>query len=177
MKRQRLSPSQEDYLKAILLAGDRGVDVRPGDIVRRLRVTAPSVTEALQNLRKHGLVNYQPYQKVSLTESGRLLAIEVRQRHERLHRFFMEVLLLNHEIADSGACRMEHVVSEEIINRMIAYTSYIKDQAGGARRSQVGFRRFLNRDERHRNSTPDPSSAAMPERSLLPGPMLQRHHS
>jgi DtxR family transcriptional regulator, Mn-dependent transcriptional regulator len=152
MTRQRLSPSQEDYLKAILLAGKRGAEVRPGDIAGILRVTAPSVTEALQCLKKRGLVNYRPYQKVSLTDTGLLLALEVRHRHQRLHGFLKEVLLLDDDKADAGACLMEHVVSEEILNRMLAYRKYIEEKFGVAVRSQAEFRRFLDRQERCRDT-------------------------
>jgi DtxR family transcriptional regulator, Mn-dependent transcriptional regulator len=155
MTRQRLSPSQEDYLKAILLAGKRGAEVRPVDLARNLRVTAPSVTEALQNLKKRGLVNYRPYQKVSLTDTGLLLALEVRQRHQRLHGFLKEILLLDDDKADAGACLMEHVVSEEILNRMIAYSKYIEEQSGIPIGSRAEFRSFLDRQEHCRHAVPE----------------------
>ena len=79
-----LSMSQEDYLEAILdLARQAGV-ARVKDIAERMRVAKSSVTVALRSLAKRGFVHYEPYQFVTLTEQGQLLARRVRSRTQWL---------------------------------------------------------------------------------------------
>ncbi len=141
MSEQRLSASLEDYLKAILLSSREHGAVRPRDIVERLRVSGPSVTEALQNLRNRGLVNYLPYEAVSLTGEGQRYADQVLHRHRLLRRFLREVLLLDAAVADTGACLMEHVVSPPIIERMLDYAAFL-EQCGDDEWSG-GFSRYL----------------------------------
>jgi len=150
MSEQRLSTSLEDYLKAILLSSREHGAVRPRDIVERLRVSGPSVTEALQNLRSRGLVNYLPYEAVSLTGEGQRYADEVLHRHRLLRRFLREVLLLDAAVADAGACLMEHVVSPAIIERMLDYAAFLEQC--GADEASGGFRRYL---EEHGQSDDD----------------------
>ena len=61
-----LSASLEDYLEAILHLVTEKQVARSRDIAKRLRVNRSSVTGALQALAKKGLVNYEPYEAVTL---------------------------------------------------------------------------------------------------------------
>ena len=78
-----LSESLEDYLEAIfLIVVDKQV-AEVKDISKKLKVAKPSVTGALQSLDKKGLVNYQPYNVVTLTRQGTEIANHVVRRQER----------------------------------------------------------------------------------------------
>ncbi len=127
VKKNALSSSSEDYLEAIyLICRDKG-EARSKDIMRRLDVSGPSVTEALQLLSKKKLVNYHPYEAITLTAKGEKAAKDVFHRHETLRDFFVEVLGIDEKLADEGACRMEHAASREIIDRIIKYTNYLNE--------------------------------------------------
>src|SRR6056297_3653538 len=87
-----LSASLQDYLEAIYHIVQKKGAARVKDISERLEVSNPSVTGALRTLADKGLVNYAPYDLVSLTEDGNRVAEAVVSRHEALHDFFVSVL-------------------------------------------------------------------------------------
>jgi len=115
-----LSASLEDYLEAIFQILAEKQAVRAKEIARRLRVTRPSVTGALQALAREGLIVHAPYDVITLTPAGETAAREVVRRHETLKDFFTEVLEVEEEEAEEAACGIEHVVSEKIIDRLVA---------------------------------------------------------
>lgn len=125
---KKLSASLEDYLEAIYLSSRTTGETRSKEIMERLGVTGPSVTEALQLLADKGLVNYTPYEAITLTAPGTSIARDVLYRHETLRDFFIEVLGVDYQTADEGACRMEHAVSPAIIERMVNYTHYLRKE-------------------------------------------------
>lgn len=139
---EALSASLEDYLEAILelLRGQRRARVK--DIAERLGVTMPSVTGALHTLAERGLVNYRPYEAVTLTKRGREAAEGVRRRHEALTTFFREVLGLEARVAEENACRIEHVIDEEVLERLTCYLEFLGRCPLGAGRWVGGFGYF-----------------------------------
>jgi DtxR family transcriptional regulator, Mn-dependent transcriptional regulator len=78
----QLSASLEDYLEAIFHVIEDKQAARAKDIVERLGVHNSSVTQALRALSERGLVNYAPYDLVTLTEAGRTAAAEVVEKHQ-----------------------------------------------------------------------------------------------
>ena len=123
---EHLSESLEDYLEAILEIEDEKHAARPKDIAQRLKVSPPSVTAALQNLGARGLVNYAPYDLVTLTSRGHRLARDVRRRHDALRRFFADFLRLDSHEADDLACRMEHQLSPQAFQRLVKLMDFIE---------------------------------------------------
>ncbi len=122
----RLSASQEDYLEAIYHISADKMAARAKDIADHLDVRASSVTGALRVLGKLGLVNYAPYDLVTLTEQGRAAAAEIVRRHRALKNFFVNVLGIDSEEADEAACKMEHSVSKNIVGRLVKYSEYME---------------------------------------------------
>ncbi len=111
--------SGENYLELILeMSQGQQEPVRSVDIARRLGVSRASVSKALSVLREAGMVEPAYYGKVELTEAGRQRAAEVRRRHKLLCQYLCEVLGVPRAIAEKDACRMEHVVSAEMIDRL-----------------------------------------------------------
>lgn len=123
-----LSASSEDYLEAIYQVCQVNKKARSRDIVGRLGVSGSSVTEALQLLNQKGLVNYVPYEPITLTSQGESVVCDILYRHETLKEFFVEVLRVDKGVADEGACKMEHGVSSEVIERIVQYTKYLRDE-------------------------------------------------
>ncbi len=113
-----MSESMEDYLEAIhLLHQERG-RARVGEIARHLGVKGPSVTGAMAQLARMGLVRHERYGIVELTPRGASLAREILARHRKLARFLREVLDVPSERAEREACRIEHAMSRETWSRM-----------------------------------------------------------
>jgi len=77
-----LTASLEDYLEAIFHIIAEKQAVRPKDIAKRLKVSNSSVTGALRSLADKELINYAPYDVISLTPSGETAAKDVIRRHE-----------------------------------------------------------------------------------------------
>ncbi len=120
-----LSESLEDYLEAIHHIVARKKAARATDIAKRLDVQNSSVTQALRALKERGLVNYAPYDVITLTPAGERAAAMVAERHKTLREFLTRVLLLDYDTADQNACRMEHVVDSILMERLLAYLDFL----------------------------------------------------
>jgi len=121
-----LTPSLEDYLEAIFnIVAEKGV-ARVKEIAGRLNVKNPSVTGALHGLAERGLVNYAPYELISLTEDGKTVAKDIDRRHKVLRDFFTDVLRVDEVEADRAACKMEHAVPRVIVERLVDYAQFLK---------------------------------------------------
>ena len=118
---QPLSASLEDYLEAIYHIVAAKQAARAKDIAARLKVSGSSVTGALHALAKRELINYAPYDIITLTDEGHRIAADVVRRHCVLRRFFTDVLDVPHAEADDAACRMEHAIPRAILQRIIAF--------------------------------------------------------
>jgi DtxR family Mn-dependent transcriptional regulator len=123
---KRLTASLEDYIEAILLLVRRGRVARVRDIARAIGVGMPSVTAALKTLSKRGMVNYDPYEVVTLTDRGREVAEDVSNRHTTIRRFLTEVLSLTAEEAEANACRIEHAIDGALLERLAALVDYMR---------------------------------------------------
>ncbi|MBW1925054.1 MAG: DtxR family transcriptional regulator [Deltaproteobacteria bacterium] len=121
-----LTASLEDYLEAIFHIIAEKQAVRPKDIAKRLKVSNSSVTGALRSLADKGLINYAPYDVISLTPSGKTAAKDVVRRHEVLRDFFVKVLAVEELVADKAACRMEHAISKAILQRFIDFVNFVE---------------------------------------------------
>lgn len=126
LNRNQLSQSLEDYLEAIALIIAEKKSVRAKDISKRLNVSRASVTEAFRALAKKGLINYAPYELITLTPEGEALAADVIHRHKALKDFFINILAVEENIADKGACRIEHTAPRQIIDRMVEFVRFIE---------------------------------------------------
>lgn len=118
-----LSESLEDYLLAIadlaeLTGGQSAPRVHSGDVAVRAGVSNASVTHAFRSLRERGLIEYERYHAVRLTEEGRRVARQVMARKQALIRFFSDVLKLEREEAEQNAHRMEHVITPRAVERL-----------------------------------------------------------
>lgn len=119
MSNNVISSSLEDYLEAIAEIIETKGHAHTKDIAERLQVKMPSVTNALQALSVRGLINYQSHSPVVLTSRGAEMAAVIRHRHSALKSFFSGLLKLEETEADETACRIEHVISETVLSRMV----------------------------------------------------------
>jgi len=115
----------EDYVELIADLIDDTGEARPVDIAARLGVTKPTVNKMLKRLAQDELITQRPYRAVFLTNSGRALAEESRQRHQIVEAFLL-ALGVSPETARNDAEGIEHHVSDETLaafERVIAERS------------------------------------------------------
>lgn len=110
---KQLSSSHEDYLEAIFFLQKEKGWVRVKDISEFLQVKAPSVNSALNVLSKAGLVNYEKYGRIELSELGKRKANSIQKKHDLLILFLTKILKVDPATAAKDACRMEHVISSQ----------------------------------------------------------------
>lgn len=123
---KHISASLEDYIMTIyeIIQEKRGV--KAIEISRRLGVGRSSVTDALKSLAEKKLVNYNPYDVISLTDEGEKIAVDVVEKHRILHNFFENVLILGHDEAAKNACGMSHAISQEAFDKFVDFISRVE---------------------------------------------------
>jgi DtxR family Mn-dependent transcriptional regulator len=125
-QRKPLSASLQDYLEAIFVIIANKGGVRSKDIAHHLGIKAASVTTALQSLAKSKHINYQPYEVISLTSKGIKEAKSIIHKHEALKDFFVQILGAEAKNAEEAACKIEHVIPSDLIERLISLTEFIQ---------------------------------------------------
>jgi DtxR family Mn-dependent transcriptional regulator len=113
-----LSTSAEDYLKAVYQLTRGAPYAATTDIAARLSVSAPSVTGMVRRLAEQGLLDHVPYRGVALTAAGRRAALAVVRRHRILETYLVERLGFGWDEVHAEAERLEHAVSERVLERM-----------------------------------------------------------
>jgi len=139
-----LTASLEDYLEAIFHIIEEKQAVKPKDIARRLKVGNSSVTGALQALAKKSLINYAPYDVITLTQTGKAAARDIIRRHEVLSDFFTKVLAVDKAEADRAACQMEHSITREILERFVEFVEFVEVCPRGGEKWIAGFSHHCN---------------------------------
>lgn len=147
----RLSASQEDYLETILELIDEKNAARVRDIADKLNVAKSSVTVALRMLRKRNLVNYEPYELVSLTAEGEELAKRITKRHETLSEFFKDILNLDKHSAEKNACRIEHAIGDKAMQRLECFVDFMKNSTVPANQLSQAFKKHCKSNKEKEN--------------------------
>lgn len=121
-----VSLTVENYLKAIYqtCVGQDGKPAATGQLAIALGVSPGSVTSMLKTLSEMGLVQYTPYEGVELTESGSRLALRILRRHRLIELFLVDTLGLTWDEVHEEAERMEHAMSDLLIDRIDALLGY-----------------------------------------------------
>ena len=116
------SQTVENYLKAIYMAQGGDEDPRSlvpmGQLAQALGVVPGTATTMVKALADSGLVRYEPYMGVRLTPAGKKLAALVLRRHRLIEQFLVQVLGMNWSEVHDEAERLEHAVSEHLIDRI-----------------------------------------------------------
>jgi DtxR family Mn-dependent transcriptional regulator len=114
-----LSKAEENYLKAIFSIYEKKQSgVSTNDIAEKMNLSPASTTDMIKKLAKKKLINYKKYQGVTLSPKGRKIALNIIRKHRLWETFLVEKLHFGwdevHEIAE----QLEHINSEELINRL-----------------------------------------------------------
>lgn len=111
----------EDHLTAIWKALE-WPDGTPttGDLSAQLGVTASTVSANLKKLARDGFIDYEPYGPIDLTETGRSVAVAIVRRHRIIETYLVRALGLGWDEVHAEADRLEHAVSDLVLERMDA---------------------------------------------------------
>ncbi len=115
---QPLTRSVEDYLKAIYHLSSQGGFAATSEIAALLEVAPPSVSGMVKRLSETGLIEHVPYRGVQLTPQGRRAALRMIRRHRILEVYLTQQLGYDWDGVHDEAERLEHAVSDTLIERM-----------------------------------------------------------
>jgi DtxR family Mn-dependent transcriptional regulator len=110
----------EDYLKTIYEIGRGTVSVATNDIAQRLNIAPASVSGMVRRLAEQGLLSYERYRGVTLTEPGRRAALRTIRRHRIIEAYLSQALHYPWDRVHDEAEQLEHAASDELVDRMAA---------------------------------------------------------
>jgi DtxR family transcriptional regulator, Mn-dependent transcriptional regulator len=139
---KQLSATLEDYLGVVLRFQREKRFARVSDIAAALGVAKSAVTAALQSLASRDLINYQPYEPVTLTEEGEQQAEDILVRHQIILDFLRNVLAIDAREADSIACEMEHAINAAALEKFVCFLAFIGTRSGKGKTWLTEFQRF-----------------------------------
>lgn len=143
-----LSQSLEDYLEAIYIIGLDNKVVRVKEVAGFLDVKTPSVVDAVGKLTENGFVSHEKYGYLELTTEGSKLARKIHLKHEKIYKFFRDVLLVGEEVSRKDACKIEHYISKETMDHMIEFIRFIESCPNGYPEWLKHFKYFLQHGQR-----------------------------
>ena len=126
MAEEKVTRRNEDLLEVIFEISEEKGYAKSRDIAQALHITPATVTDGFKRLQGAGLVNYEPYGGVTLTDEGRCIAERTRQYHTVL-RTLLELLGVDETVADHDACIMEHGLSPESYDKLLGVVEFIEE--------------------------------------------------
>jgi len=139
---QKISSTLEDYLRVILEFQQEKRFARVSDISTSAGVAKSAVTAALQSLSAKGLVHYQTYQPVTLTDEGKQRAEEILLRHRIILDFLENVLAIEGDEAESIACDMEHAIKPPALEKFVCFLAFVGTRSRKGKDWMKDFRCF-----------------------------------
>ncbi len=115
-----LTRSVEDYLKAIYRLSPHGRTASTSEIAQRLELSPASVSGMVKRLSEQGLLEHVPYKGVQLTAEGRRAALRMLRRHRLIEAYLVAFLGYTWDTVHDEAERLEHAVSDTLVERMAA---------------------------------------------------------
>jgi len=113
--------SMEMYLETVYIIEKSNGHAHGVDIAKRLGVSKPSVTKAMNQLKSKGLINKEAYGSITLTQKGKALSEKIYYDHQLISSFLEHSLGLCPDEAAGNACKMEHVLSDQMLESIKTY--------------------------------------------------------
>ncbi|MFQ6616275.1 MAG: metal-dependent transcriptional regulator [Fidelibacterota bacterium] len=113
-----ISQSIEDYVKTIYHLQLEKEKVTTKAISEEMGISSASVTGMVKKLASMDILTHTPYRETALTSRGEKIALQMIRRHRLLESFLKEVLGYPLDRVHDEAERLEHVISEEFVERM-----------------------------------------------------------
>ena len=124
--------TEENYLKIIYhLSLNNTTSVQTNAIAEKIQTKPASVTDMIRKLADKQLINYKKYQGVTLTDSGKLAAINIVRKHRLWEVFLVEKLNFKWDEIHDIAEELEHINSPELVERLDEFLSFPKNDPHG----------------------------------------------
>lgn len=121
MHEHGLIDSQEMYLRTVLELEEEQIPALRARLVDRLGLSAPSVSEGVRRMIDDGLLVLNEDRTIGFTDQGRSRARQVMRKHRLAERLLVDVLGVEDEHVHEEACRWEHVISDRVEKRLVAF--------------------------------------------------------
>ncbi len=118
--------AEENYLKSVYHLSLNAETVSTNQLAALLNTKASSVTDMLKKLAEKQLINYTPYQGVNLTPAGEKIAVNIIRKHRLWEYFLVEKLNFKWDQVHEMAEEMEHISSNELIDRLDKFMDFPK---------------------------------------------------
>ncbi|MCX4367692.1 MAG: metal-dependent transcriptional regulator [Clostridia bacterium] len=109
--------SEEMYLETILVLKEKMPSVHSVNIAEELNYSRPSVSRAVNLLQKKAYIEINKSGEISFTKKGLERATNIYERHQVVTEL-LSMIGADKELAEDNACRIEHVISEELFSVM-----------------------------------------------------------
>ena len=119
--------AEENYLKAILSLSLQGEElVSTNSIAAEMNTSAASVSDMLKKLQEKKLIIYKKYKGVALNKQGKSIAVNILRKHRLWETFLVKKLDFNWDEVHEVAEQLEHIKSEELIDKLDSFLNYPK---------------------------------------------------
>ena len=116
-----ISKALEEYLKTMYVIQIQNKEIQVTDIANQMNISKPSVNKAINNLKENGLVYYETYGKIELTEKGADLAKKILEAYDISYVFFKDVLGIDEEASKREAEKIKLTMEDNTINNLAKY--------------------------------------------------------
>lgn len=116
-----ISKSSEEYLKTMYILKKQNGNIRVTDVAKKMNCSKPSVNKAIYNLKDNGLLNYESYGTIELTEEGENLSKKILEAYDIVYLFLKDVLNLEKEEAKQEAEKIKTTITDNTINKLAKY--------------------------------------------------------
>lgn len=113
--------SMEMYLETIYLLEKSQGHAHGVEIAKNLGISKASVTKATKILKSDGYIRKESYGSITLTEEGRILSEKIYHTHQLISLFLKHSLGVSNKEASENACKMEHVLTDSMIDSIKMY--------------------------------------------------------
>ena len=122
-----ISKSSEEYLKTMYVLKKQNGNIRVTDIAKKMNCSKPSVNKAIYNLKDNGLLNYESYGTIELTNEGENLAKKILETYDIVYLFLKDVLNLEAEEAEKEAEKIKLAITDSTTNKLAKYVHQVLD--------------------------------------------------
>ena len=116
-----ITKALEEYLKTMYILKKQKGNIRVTDVAEKMNCTKASVNKAVYNLKDSGMLNYESYGTIELTEQGENLAKKILEAYDIVYLFLKDVLDLDVEEAENEAEKIKSSITDKTINKLAKY--------------------------------------------------------
>jgi DtxR family Mn-dependent transcriptional regulator len=124
-----LTITEENYLKALFNLSINSINqegVGTNELASNLDVKPSSANDMLKKLKNKGLIDYEKYGKINLTEKGKVFGVQVIRKHRLWETFLHDKLNFSWDEVHEVAEQLEHIHSEKLIEKLEAFLGHPK---------------------------------------------------